>query len=310
MKKNSSLLISINSILLVFLTLLGLLLWGCKEKSPTAENKAVIYCDQDFKYVMELQREVYEADAVNEKISIQYMSGESVLQNLLTGKAQVAIIGRSLTAQEVKTVLKVDSVYPKELLMAKDAVALVTGKAGSLQSLNYEQFLNDLKTGNSSYNLVFDSKQSGVVRSFDFLANANGKTLFALDSMDAVIDYVNAHDNAIGLLPYAKFSDEFNPEMKQLLTKIKIIPLEMIDSSGQKLRISASQSEIALNDYPLIRPINYIIANPKETASRNFINFLYKNRGAKVFLKAGLIPAIMPGRDIIIKNDAIDVKKE
>lgn len=299
-----------NSILLVFLTLLGLFLWSCKEKVSSTENKAVIYCDQDFKYVMELQREVYEADAVNEKIFIQYMSGEEVLQNLLNGKAQVAIIGRSLTEQETKFVLKVDSVYPKEHLMAKDAVALVTGKSSPLQNLNYAQFLDDLKTGNSPYNLVFDSKQSGVVRSFDFLTNTNAKTLFALDSIEAVIDYLNAHDNAIGFLPYAKFSDEFNPEMQKLLTKVKIIPLDITDSVGQELRISASQSEIALNDYPLIRPINYIIAKPRETVSRNFINFLYKNRGAKVFLKAGLIPAIMPGRDIIIKNDVIDVKKE
>lgn len=288
--------------------LLLLFIAGCKEKNPVQlSNEALIYCDQDFQHVMELQREVYEAGSPKEKLNIQYISGEEVLQKLLKGQAQVAIIGRKLTDEEMIQVRKADSSNVREHLMAKDAVAVVVGKNNPLKSLNYAAFLEEIKKGKSSHNLVFDNKQSGVVRSFNFLKNANSKNLFALDSIKAVVDYVNADGNALGFLPLAKFSDEYNKEQQELLTKIKILPVEIIDSSGQKLSIAASQSEIALNDYPLIRPINYIIAKPREDVSRNFINYLYKQRGAKVFLKAGLIPAIMPERDFIINSDEMPI---
>lgn len=318
MKKNS-----------FFFLITLILLVGCDNRKPTetTTNEAAIYCDSDFKYIMELQREVYLSDVKDEHITIQYMSGEEVLQNLLNGNVQVAIIGRKLTDEELAQIRKVNTSSVREHLMAKDAVAMIIGKNNPLKALNWKTFLSELQTGNLPYNLVFDSKQSGVVRSFDFLSNTNtaktgivisvelaknagSKNLFALDSVAAVLDYINADDNAIGFLPYAKFSDEFNVEMQELLTKIKLLPIEITDSTGQKLTLTASQSEIALNDYPLIRPLNFIIAKPREDVSRNFVNYLYKNRGAKVFLKAGLIPAIMPERDFIVNTTDIDVKKE
>jgi len=41
-----------------------------------------------------------------------------------------------------------------------------------------------------------------------------------------------------------------------------------------------------------------------------FVNYLIRNRSAKVFLKAGLIPKVMPERDFIVNTSGIEIKKD
>src|SRR6218665_3993057 len=84
---------------------------SCDNRKSTQKltNEAVIYCDQDFKYIMELQREVYLADAKDEQIHFEFQSGEEVLKNLLNGTAQAAIIGRMLADDEMVRIRTVDS---------------------------------------------------------------------------------------------------------------------------------------------------------------------------------------------------------
>src|SRR6218665_43773 len=115
---------------------------------------------------MELQREVYLSDAKNEQITFVFQSGENVRKHLLDGTAQVAIIGRKLTDEELTKVRTVDSVAVRELAIAKDAVVLITGKNNAEKTLDFAVFSNAIKQENSPYILVFDNKQSGIVHSF------------------------------------------------------------------------------------------------------------------------------------------------
>ena len=74
--------------------------------------------------------------------------------------------------------------------------------------------------------------------------------------------------------------------------------------------VTASEQDIATGQYPLIRPINYILLNPSERIGMGFVNYLMRNTGAKVFLKAGVIPSVMPERDFIVNTTGIEIKKD
>jgi hypothetical protein len=43
-----------------------------------------------------------------------------------------------------------------------------------------------------------------------------------------------------------------------------------------------------------------VLLNPKERVGTGFVNYLNRQRGSKLFLKAGLIPTRMPERDFIV----------
>lgn len=291
---------------------------GCKQNTKVLpadqyhNGHIVIACDNDFRYVMEQQREVFEAIYPGASITFDYMSDAEIMKKLYKRELQEAVIGRQLTAEESEALTRIDSTHPREHLMAKDALAFIVGNKSPIKSLNYERlFSNEQQMlNNDNFTFVFDGKQTSLVKSFQLFSGVNKSLkVFALDSIEAVIDYVNQHDGAIGAIPYAKISDEDNPQMQQLLKNVNIISVEKKDSTGRTTVSVASEADISIGAYPFIRPLNYVICNPYERVGTGFANFIFKKQGQKIFLKAGLIPTTMPERDFIINSNGVDVKK-
>ncbi len=291
---------------------------GCKQNTKVLpadqyhNGHIVIACDNDFRYVMEQQREVFEAIYPGASITFDYMSDAEIMKKLYKRELQEAVIGRQLTAEESEALTRIDSTHPREHLMAKDALAFIVGNKSPIKSLNYERlFSNEQQMlNNDNFTFVFDGKQTSLVKSFQLFSGVNKSLkVFALDSIEAVIDYVNQHDGVIGAIPYAKISDEDNPQMQQLLKNVNIISVEKKDSTGRTTVSVASEADISIGAYPFIRPLNYVICNPYERVGTGFANFIFKKQGQKIFLKAGLIPTTMPERDFIINSNGVDVKK-
>jgi phosphate transport system substrate-binding protein len=305
---------SIGYLLVVFLFSVS----GCKQNTKVLpadqyhNGHIVIACDNDFRYVMEQQREVFESAYPGASITFEYMSDAEIMNKLYKRELQEAVIGRQLTVEELEALTRIDSTHPREHLMAKDALAFIVGNKSPIKSLNYERlFSNEQQMlNNDNFTFVFDGKQTSLVKSFQLFSGVNKSLkVFALDSIEAVIDYVNQHDGAIGAIPYAKISDEDNPHMQQLLKNVNIISVEKKDSTGRTTVSAASEADISIGAYPFIRPLNYVICNPYERVGTGFANFIFKKQGQKIFLKAGLIPTTMPERDFIINSNGVDVKK-
>lgn len=305
---------SIGYLLVVFLFSVS----GCKQNTKVLpadqyhNGHIVIACDNDFRYVMEQQREVFESAYPGASITFEYMSDAEIMNKLYKRELQEAVIGRQLTAEELEALTRIDSTHPREHLMAKDALAFIVGNKSPIKSLNYERlFSNEQQMlNNDNFTFVFDGKQTSLVKSFQLFSGVNKSLkVFALDSIEAVIDYVNQHDGVIGAIPYAKISDEDNPQMQQLLKNVNIISVEKKDSTGRTTVSAASEADVSIGAYPFIRPLNYVICNPYERVGTGFANFIFKKQGQKIFLKAGLIPTTMPERDFIINSNGVDVKK-
>ncbi len=289
---------------------------GCKNRvyvdpiENINKGEITILCDQDLEYVMKQQGEVYEGLFDGSKINFTYLSEPELMKALYNREAQVAVIGRRMTEKERKDLQAIDTIIPREHLVASDALAIIVGKQSPIRKISYADFIAGLNSAKPTYHYIFESKQSGLLQSFDFFKNAKNPTaFFGMDSLDALIDYLQKNENAMGFISFSKISDSDNERAKEILKKVNIVYVEIQDSTGKKIDTRATQADIAEGLYPFVRPINYILLNPKERIGIGFANHLHRPGGSKLFLKTGLIPARMPERDFIINNERIKTSK-
>lgn len=56
------------------------------------------------------------------------------------------------------------------------------------------------------------------------------------------------------------------------------------------------QAYLALKEYPLIRDVYVILTDPRQGLASGFTGFLTSDRGQRIILKAGIVPATQPVR--------------
>jgi phosphate transport system substrate-binding protein len=170
-----------------------------------------------------------------------------------------------------------------------------------------KSYFNPNADTSKSLRMVFDGQNSSTVAYVLSTLGYKDKVspnVYAMHSVDEVIDYIEKNDMAIGFVPFSFVSDTDDDRVKKALKRIKILSLRTIDKEGEEIEVSANQSDIALGAYPLIRQINVVSRfSYSDNLQWLFMNFLYKERGARIFLKDGLIPARMPPREINVNMD-------
>lgn len=297
-----------------------LLLCACAPKKQAGETVSTtrytsykgelnISADAGLEPIMRQQLEVFEYlyDSVN--VTIEYKSEPEVIADFKARKAKLLILSRSLSAQEIEALKINDTIYVRQQPVAYDAVALIAapGFDDSGLDLNLlKRYFDPAMTAGKGPQLVFDNQSSGTVRymldTFGFKDKVSAN-MFGLKTTEEVITYVTQNKNAIGFIPFNAISDADDAQVKKKLEQIKILSLSIKTKEGKSLRVSANQSDIAAGDYPLIRTVNAVT---HYTYSDNLellmISFLTKEKGAKIFLKAGLIPFRIPEREINVNE--------
>jgi len=307
---------------LVVLMCFSLLLASCAQKR-TAENTNIgiekvyrgelrVDVDPGLEPVMKHQQEVFEYQHDSVNLNIAYKNEAEMLDDFRNKKATVLIMARPLDSLEQQSLITKDTLYVREIKIAYDAVALIGNKAFNDKDLNLEKlrlYFSPANTSTDGLKMVFEDQHSSVVR---FVLTKLGykekisSQVYALKSTEEVIDYVKNNKNAIGFIPFNFLSDVEEVGVKRVLDSIKILSLRTKDKIGKDIVVSANQSDIATGDYPLTRNI---CAEMRFSYEDNldwlFVNFLFKDRGEKIFLKDGLIPARMPARDIDVNTDGL-----
>lgn len=282
---------------------------GTSGKSKVYKGNLNIAVDESLQVVMQPQAEVFQFlyDSIN--LNTVYTPQADLLDDFRKGEASVLVMARELTPNEKNALKQQDTIYTLEMRVAYDAIALVANTSfdDSRLDLAYLQGLFALK-GNSQTKLVFENSQSSCV---EYVLNTLGykekvsPNVYALKSSDEVINYVEQNKDVIGFVPYSFLSDTDDERVQKILKRIKILSLRILNE-GKEERVSANQSDIASGTYPLIRTVNTVTRyTHSDNLERLFVNFLYKEKGARVFLKAGLIPVKMPEREINVNTEGI-----
>ncbi len=279
----------------------------------TTSGKVNIYADETLKPIADAEKDTFMGLYRYSTLNVKYSSENDCFNALLQDSAKVIFTSRKLNDRE-ESYFKAKKLIPITTKVAYDAIALIinnenpdslikvsqlksilSGELTNWKALNIESNLGDIS-------LVFDKNGSSTVR---FLKDSilNGKEFssncFAAKSNSEVIDYVEHHKNAIGVIGVSWLSDGDDPAVKQFLARIKVMEVASKDNAVfPDDYYKPFQAYISLKQYPLIREVYMINREGRTGLGTGFVSFVAGDQGQRIVRLSGLLPATMPIRII------------
>ncbi len=296
---------------------------ACENKTKngkpldTATSGEINICvDESFKPIVETQIATFESLYPKTKINATYIPETDAFKQLLLDSARIIFATRDLNTEE-KAYFKKITITPTLIKIAVDAVALIVNPERNDSTLKYEQVLDILsgkitnwnqlnsKNKDEKINVVFDNKNSSTARFLkedinkgkDFPANC-----FASNSNPEVIDYISKNVNAIGVIGLSWISDGDDPVSADLKKKIKVFGISS-KTGGDGEFYEPYQAYISLGQYPLCRELYIVSREARVGLGTGFASFVAGDKGQRIILKSGLLPATMPVRIVGFKNN-------
>lgn len=279
--------------------------------TPTA-GTITITADEALKPLIDAEIKAFEGIYHNAHIDVQYMSEGGALDGLLRDSTRLAIITRRLAESEQKLLLE-QTIVPQQLTLARDGIALISNRqctdslmtldalakilAGKKDRLNW--FSKTLSTGRSE--VVFDQPNSGIIRFLrDSLTSFDNLPVycFAVNSNAAVVEHVSQNPTALGLIDVCWISDRDDSTANSFLKSIRVLGVSA-DSGFYK----PYQAYMAQGKYPLLRDVVMISREARSGLASGFMAFVASDRGQRIVLKSGLVPATMPIRIIEVNHE-------
>lgn len=309
----------------IFVTLLFLssivLLQSCggsstKEDSPTS-GLATIYVDQTFEPIISEEIEVFEGIYPKAKVSAKFVSEIDAMNALLKDSTRLIISTRLLTERE-KAALQQKKLVPRISKIATDGIALIINRQNRDSLISIDQIRKLLTGGITNWSqiasgsglgnvkIIFDNQNSSTVR---YLLDSlcEGKSLSAqisaLSKNEEVINYVAKNPNAIGIIGVNWISNRNNAQCMGFLDRIRVMAVSYAKNPTSDNSYQPYQAYLATKDYPLCRTIYSIATDPSSGVPTGFASFLSSDRGQRIILKSGLVPATQPLRVIQVSND-------
>jgi phosphate transport system substrate-binding protein len=289
-----------------------LLFQSCSEKAKidkVGQGKLTVSADESFKPLLEAEVSIFEAIYKQAAVEVSYKSESEALNDLLRDSVEVIVIGRDLSPKEreffrqkdfpvVSNKICSDAIalivhedFPDSIIRYADLQKIFSGRIRQWKQLN--KSLPD-----SSVRIIMDQSNSSNLLALNnsLTINLQSLNIFAAGSNTGVTEYLRTHPYAIGIIGNAWISDREDTSSLKLLNGLKILLVE----KGYTVS-GPYQSDLGKSGYPLRRDVYMITSNKKVGTGTAFVSFVSSDRGQRIILKAGLLPATMPGREINVK---------
>lgn len=279
------------------------LLGACKTKTNQVDdrdtpNKGIIRIsvDESFKPVIEEQIKVHHSSFPETQIIASYKPEVECLKDLQNDSTRMILIARGLTKNETAFFESKLSFQPQFAILAYDAVAVIVNQA-SKDSVFSIADLKDILSGKSKRTAVMDGKNAtstvrflkdSILKGADFGANV----VASKNSAD-VIDIVSKNENVVGFVGLSWVGDSYDPKQQAQLKSIRLALVECVRCVEKGFFAKPSQATIAYAQYPLPRPLYYIVKENAAGLGTGFMNFLSLERGQLIFKRALMVPAKM-----------------
>jgi phosphate transport system substrate-binding protein len=220
----------------------------------------------------------------------------------------LVITTRDYKANELEY-LKAQKQFPLSIRMAYDGLAFVQNSQNTDSCISVKDIRRILKgevkrwdeiypgSKLGEISIVFDNKKSSTVHYVED-SILGGKPItapgaFAVDSTSEVVDYVEKHKEAIGLIGSNWLNDRRDTTNLTFRRGIRPMAVSSVDVANNKNSYKPYQYYFYNGSYPFTRTL-YILLNDTNahglpTGFKNFI--ISQNEGQMVVLKAGLLPA-------------------
>jgi phosphate transport system substrate-binding protein len=262
--------------------------------TDTFENGQInISVDESFKPVIEEQIKVYESTYPNVKIVASYKPEVECFKDLQNDSTRMIMVARGLNENEELYYKNTLKFVPNYSDVAYDAIAVIVSKKArdSVFSLND---LTDILSGKRNITAVMDGKNAtSTVRYLQdslLKGKAFGNNVVAARNSEDVLNIVSNTDNAIGFVGMSWVGDKYDVQQQAHLKTIKLALIQCtICKDGEFAK--PSQATITYLQYPLARPLYYIVKENTTQLGLSFANFMSGERGQLIFRRAFLAPA-------------------
>jgi phosphate transport system substrate-binding protein len=295
---------------------------GCRNKNKEVPlsmvtGKGIIAADEALLPLINAELDVFHSQYNFASIDCKFGSEYDAINLLLQEKVRLAIVTRPLNKQEIDF-FKSKEIYPESIAMAYDAIAVIVHPDNKIRTLttrqisgilsghivNWDQIENSGKTG--SIKQVLDAESSGIIRSLVDSLQLNEKISGDFEfagSNRNIIESVASNENAIGFIGYNWISEGENLKVQEILKKINLVAVSGKQIADDSNSFKPSISSLFNLEYPLIRKIYAIYADPAPGLARGFLAHLTSERGQKIIYRMGLKPEIDFQRLVKINKD-------
>jgi phosphate transport system substrate-binding protein len=295
---------------------------GESDDTPTS-GKINISVDETFKPIIDTEINTFQSIYPYAKINVSYKSEGNAFLDLVNDSARLIIVTRELTQLEKKHFEDI-KLFPTITKIAYDAVAFITNISNPDTQFTNDQVKKIIsgeistwkqinpKSANTPIQIIFDNNNSGTLR---FLKDYTDKGVLsknssASNSSEAVIDYVSKNKDALGVLGVTWVSDRRDSTLMSFVNKVRVVEISPPDTSeGRGEFYKPYQAYIATKYYPLWRTVYIISREARAGLGTGFASFVASDKGQRIILKSGLVPASQPVRLVELRNNKINITK-
>ena len=314
-----------NPIIILLLSFIAGYLFSCKKvtrdpysDTPTS-GRIRIAVDENYQPIVEDELQVFKSIYPYAEITPEYLPQLDAFKLLFNDSVRFLLTDRGLTPQEIKD-FNARKLFPREVVVATDAIALIVNPANPDSMMTVNQLKNimtgktkrwkDLDPANplNHITVVFDNQNSGTVRYVkDSLCEGAtlSSNLTALSHNPEVIHYVGSNKEALGIIGVCWISNRNDPKHLSFLNEIKVLALSIEQTSTWDNTYRPFQAYISLRYYPLARKVYIINTEPRNGLNTGFASFIAGEKGQRIILKAGIVPANSPTRIVDVHNSDV-----
>ena len=282
-------------------------------------GQAAIAADECFVPILKEQLDVFTGLNPEATISPVYVGEQAVFDLLTSDSIRMIVAARELTGSE-KEALKEKKVTVRSQKIAHDGIALIINKSNPDSMIN-TALLKEIMTGRitrwseiggasqslrGEIRVVFDNPNSSTLRFVnDSIAKGTPLSgqLRALDNNPAVIDFVAQTPNALGIIGVNWISNPNDSTQLSFNETIRVMAVGIDDDITPYNTYKPYPAYLNNGCYPLVRDVFAILTDLRGTLPAGFVKFVAGDAGQRIILKAGLVPATRPTREIFLKDD-------
>ena len=295
---------------------------GNKPKNTKAEQeyqRAARYfmADESFSPILNEALEVFRYNNVLDTLEAQYTNEQDAVKKLMALETWLVFTSRDLTAKERQN-LQDRKYLPRTIPIAYDGLALIVNNDNPDTCITVKDFKRILRGEISewkdlypqsrlgSIDVVFDNPLSSTVRwCVDSLLSGQefkAPNIGAVKTSAAVIDYVEKHKNAIGIIGSNWLNDKRDTTNVTFKKNITVMGVSRLDSATRANSWKPYQYYIYNGNYPLIRTIYALLNEPRSGLPSGFAHFCRLPKGQLIIQKSGLLPiqAATNVREVIV----------
>jgi phosphate transport system substrate-binding protein len=242
--------------------------------------------------------DVFHSSYPESKILFKPEVEDLVIADLLNGKIPIAMTTRDLTLEEAKILYNNTNVNYILTQIACDATIFIVSKESSINEIDLTSLKSKIVSNES--NFVFDGGNSSnfnnLKKKIGFKLSKDQK-INSFSNGKEVINFVGKNISHIGIIGLDVLSEEDNKEVKQFLSKIKVLPIKRKDS---KL-IYPTLSNLREGTYPFTKRVFLLNAENSFKVGSSFSRFCGSQRGQLIVKRSGLQPYYLYERRIELR---------